>query len=290
VTRGALSAVRLSAKLSTFATERLFPIGVVRTTLPNGRTLTLWSRGDDGVSNHVFWRGWDGYEPATTPLFYRLARRSAVTLDLGANVGFYTLLAAQANPAGRVHAFEPQPTAFERLQNHLGLNQVRNAEAHPVAVGDVDGTADLFVGEAGVPVSSSLSAEYLEAVRRDGPITRREEVEAVHVRVMPIDAFVRERAVERVDLVKLDVESFEPQALRGMSETLRRDRPHVVCEVIDGAGTAGALEEILEPLGYHYYRLTEAGPIPCSTIDGHGYGEANNYLFTPLPPEQVARL
>jgi hypothetical protein len=89
--------------------------GPVRSKLPNGAVLRLWSRGDDWVSNQVFWRGWSGYEPETTPLFFHLAREAEVVLDVGAYVGFFAVLAALANPDGRVLAFEPMPDNAERL-------------------------------------------------------------------------------------------------------------------------------------------------------------------------------
>lgn len=95
--------------------RHLHRLGRVATRLPDGRVLRLWSQADDWVSNQVFWRGWQGYEPETTPLFYRLARRAHVTLDVGAHVGFFSLLAGHANAAGRVFAFEPLEKAFRRF-------------------------------------------------------------------------------------------------------------------------------------------------------------------------------
>jgi hypothetical protein len=55
------------------AIKHLPRTGPVRSRLPNGEVLRLWSRGDDWISNQVFWRGWSGYEPETTPLFFELA-------------------------------------------------------------------------------------------------------------------------------------------------------------------------------------------------------------------------
>jgi hypothetical protein len=78
--------------------KHLHRFGIVRSRLPHGRTLRLWSRGDDWIANQVHWRGWDGYEPETLPLFFRLAATARVTLDVGAHVGFFTLLAGHANP------------------------------------------------------------------------------------------------------------------------------------------------------------------------------------------------
>jgi hypothetical protein len=59
-------------------------VGHAAAQLPNGRTVHLWSRGDDWVSNQVFWRRWAGYEPETSPIFFRAAQRAAATIDVGA--------------------------------------------------------------------------------------------------------------------------------------------------------------------------------------------------------------
>src|SRR5262245_56074500 len=67
--------------------DHLHRVGTVRCRLPNGRTLRLWSRGDDWVSNRVYWRGMAGYEPESTAVFFRLATGAAVTLDVGGYVG-----------------------------------------------------------------------------------------------------------------------------------------------------------------------------------------------------------
>lgn len=75
-----------------FVVKHLHRMGTVRSQLPNGRELRLRSRGDDWVSNQVYWRGWNGYESESVPLFFRLATRASVTLDVGAYVGFYALL------------------------------------------------------------------------------------------------------------------------------------------------------------------------------------------------------
>lgn len=264
---------------SEFVIRHLHRAGTVRCRLPNGRILRLWSRGDDWISNQVYWRGWSGYEPETVPLFFRLAVSARVTLDIGAYVGFYALLAAHANPEGRVYAFEPHPGIFPRLERNVALNRLGGVRCVPSAVGDLDGTGELFHVSTAMPSSSSLSREFMEGAPHLG---------SSRVAVVTLDRFARENALPRVDLVKIDTEGTEAQVLRGMCETLRRDRPSIVCEVLPGRGAEQPLEAILHPLGYHYYLLTPAGPSPRERIEGHPVWL--NYLFTERDPDDVARL
>ncbi|HEY6329956.1 MAG TPA: FkbM family methyltransferase [Blastocatellia bacterium] len=251
--------------------KHLHRVGTVRSKLPNGATLVLWSSGDDWISNQVYWRGWDGYEEETTPLFFRMARSARVTIDVGAFVGYYSLLAAHANVSCQVYAFEPLEQIYQRLKTNVRLNSLSNVECISGAVGDTDGEAQFFHQGTNMPSSSSLSYEFMRSS------VGASEVISSSVSLITIDRFVRERAIDRVDLVKIDTESTEPQVLRGMALTLRKDRPAIFCEVLQGRGTEHDLEEILGPLGYRYYLLTDRGPVERERIQGDP--RWLNYLF-----------
>jgi FkbM family methyltransferase len=276
VARGALSPIGLR---SAFVVKHLHRVGTVQRRLPNGRTLSLWSRGDDWVSNQVYWKGWDGYEPETAPVFFELATRAAVTIDVGAYVGYYTLIAAHANPAGRVHAFEPLPRIHERLLRNIELNRLDNVLCIACAVGDTDGEAQFYHVPAGLPSSSSLSLDFM---RSSG------EFVSSTVPVVTLDRYVADRDIPKVDLLKIDTETTECQVLRGMRTTLERDRPDILCEVLRGRGTEEALEETLGPLGYHYYHLTPQGPMQRDHIAGDPVWL--NYLFSTGDPSVLSRL
>jgi FkbM family methyltransferase len=275
--RGALS---LCGARWEWAIRHLPRSGRVRARLPDGSTLVLWSRGDDWVSNQVFWRGWAGYEPETAPLFRRLAARSRVTVDVGAHVGFYALLAGLANPSGRVFAFEPMRLARERLRRHVVLNRLGNVECLPHAVGDRDGETELFFPRGNpLPCSAGLSAAFYAPWA--------EAMDRMPVPCTTLDSFVQERRLEAVDLVKIDVEGAEPAVLRGARETLERYRPDIVCEVLGGTGSCDGLAEILSPLGYSFHLLTPQGPARRAGPEPHP--DWMNYLFTARGLEELER-
>jgi FkbM family methyltransferase len=260
--------LRLRGSAFEWSVRHLHRVGSVTARLPNDRVLRLWSRGDDWISNQVYWRGWAGHEPETTTVFFRLAERSAFTIDIGAYVGYYALLAAHANPGGRVLALEPLPAVHARLARHVSLNRLANVECFMAAAGAREGTASFYHQAHGLPTSSSLSQEFM---------AQAADLVATEVPVVTVDGLVRERQVERVDLVKIDTESTEPDVLEGMRETLGRDRPALVCEVLKGRGAEERLAPILEPYGYRFYLLTPDGPERRSRIEGHPTWL--NYLF-----------
>lgn len=248
---------------------RHFPrVGVVRAALPNGRSLIMWSRGDDWIPSQIYWRGWSGYEPETAEVFFRLAERSRVILDIGAHVGYYTLLAAHANPLGTVVALEPMSPIYERLRSNVERNGLRNVRCLAIAAGSRNETADFFSFE-GLPFASSLSDRFTQSAGL--PRSR------TSVQVARLDDIVRQLGLATVDLVKIDVESSEPQVLEGMEDTIRLFHPAIVCEVLAGWDTGTRIKDILGRHGYRSFALTKDGPLETEALEGHS---ERNYLFT----------
>jgi len=265
-------------------------VGLVEHRLPNGRTLRLWTEDDDLIPNVVFWGGWDRFEQETVAPFFRLASISSVTFDVGAHIGLLTLLAAHANSKGRVYSFEPMPATYERLQLNVALNGLANVECVGRAVGEVEATAELFYNTGiALPGEASLRRDCTEAFQR---FCAAGEIQQMPVPVITLDRFVMERNLSRVDLVKLDIEGAEPEALRGMRDTLRRDHPILICEVLKGFGTEQPLEDLLASNGYRYYLLSPQGPVQRDQIEGQpdGQWELRNYLFTTLSHHEITQL
>lgn len=306
--RNALRAIRRSQPFNSIATSalrrgfravhidpglvsrKLRRVGLVEDRLPNGRTLRLWTQDDDLIPNEVFWRGWCGFEPETMVLFFHLASRARVTMDVGAHVGLFALVAGHASPASRVYAFEALPAVCERLRQNVERNGLTNVEVVGRAVGAVEKTAEFFYSTGiGLPGESSLRRDCTEQFMR---FSSEGEIAKTEVQVISLDSFAREKGIIGVDLVKIDTEGTEPQVLRGMAEILARSRPAIVCEVLRGFDTERELEEVLAPYGYAYYLLGPLGPERRSRIEGQPEDRwgLRNWLFTTLSPEEVARL
>lgn len=232
--------------------------GHVCTRLPDGQWARFWSQGDDNIASRIYWREWHGIEPEQTLLFERLARRSRLTIDVGAHVGFYTIIAALSNPAGRVYAFEPLRATFERLTRNIGLNDLANVEAHNVAVGNEDGPVQLVHPITDhIPSSASLSRGFME--------TTGFGLIASTVRSVRVDTLIPETRYRECDLVKLDTETTEAAVLSGMSGILLAARPSIFCEVLP-AVDASAITNLLAPMGYRFFLLTESGAQERDTV------------------------
>lgn len=269
VTNVLRAGLRGMGRQSPWVIKHLPRSGVVSVDLPNEDRLRLWSHGDDWISTQIFWRGIGGYEPETVPVFFRLAEQASVTIDVGAYVGYFTAMAALAQPAGRVIALEPAAETFHRLMRNVSLNRLSNVECRNVAAGSVPGRAELHHMPGGMSMAASLDPRHLAPW--DHMTTT--------VTVVPVDDLLAELEVGRVDLMKIDVEATEAEVLEGARRMLSRDHPHIICEVL-GDATGKRLAEILEPLGYRFFELTIGGPRQRPELSSR---DARNYLCTCLP-------
>jgi FkbM family methyltransferase len=249
---------------------RLPRSGPVTVEVPGGPTFRMWSRGDDNIATRLFWRGFEGFEPETAMMFARLARGAGVVLDVGAHVGYFSLLAASTTPTATVYAFEPLPQVASRLKRNIRLNALTNVVHVPAAAGAENGIATLHHAAAGIPSDSTLA---------DGAFVENDAVATTTVPVIRVDDFAAERGL-RIDLMKVDTERTEPDVLHGMSATLQRDRPAIVCEVLEESSVAASLEAELSPFGYEYHLLTSAGPVHHEAIEPHPIWR--NWLFVPV--------
>jgi FkbM family methyltransferase len=149
-------------------------------------------------------------------------RRGVVSFyDIGANVGNHTLF--MAAHVDRVFAFEPFAAVRERVEEKIAINQLDNVTLFPVALGAVDEELSYFPVAGRNPGAGTLNQNHGEGFA--APIT---------VPVMNGDQFIDAHKLPKVDLIKIDVEGFEPFALRGLSHHILEDRPIILTELSDG--------------------------------------------------------
>ena len=184
-------------------------------------------------------------------VFLSQLREGFVVLDIGANVGLISLLAAKkVGKTGKVYAFEPVPKIFARLQENIALNGFNNVEPVPLALSSQKGKAMIFVAHGASSLFRRVSDEFVEV-----PTER-------------LDDFVEQEGIERVDAIKLDVEGAELHVIRGADKTIRRFKPIMMVEInpdtLKAAGTTPQeLFETIVSYGYkaHVIRKGKAVPV-----------------------------
>ncbi len=158
-----------------------------------------------GSATHGAWLG--TYEYRKQRLFALSIQPGMVVFDLGANVGFYTLVAAvRTGERGRVYAFEPVPRNLGFLRRHLGHNRVRNVEIVEAAVSNASGVAAFE--DFGDP-----------SMGRIGPAGH------LQIRTVTLDEMVLDLGLPTPDVIKIDIEGGERDALEGARRILDRRHP-----------------------------------------------------------------
>jgi FkbM family methyltransferase len=215
--------------------------------------------GERFLLEYPFSRFQPGAEAAMLTAYSDSAGQGLAVFDIGANAGIYSLVAARRG--AKVVAFEPSRAAAALMRRHLMLNDLE-AEIVEACIADQDGTIAFF--EQGSATTSSIS----ESTARTGEVELDEPVVETMRPVMQLDSYCTQAGVWP-DVVKLDVEGAEAQALRGASEWLERRQGTLFLEVhpwalaqfgtddrevMDLLATAGWGAELLEenPVTRHF--------------------------------------
>ncbi len=220
------------------------------------------------------------YETDTTAFLMRTVETEDVCIDVGANFGYFTCLMARRAWQGRTIAFEPDPRVFELLRENVFVNWSQHVvETINAAVGDVNGTITLH-RRIGRSANTSLIAAALD---EEDP-TGRPRTEELVVDCVTLDSL--SDRLQRVDLVKIDVEGAETLVVEGMQELVRRHRPTILMEWSPGQAAGGGydLDELAKLL--QSLDLSPKVILPGGETRAIGFGELagltyQNVVFSP---------
>jgi FkbM family methyltransferase len=237
-----------------YRTVRALNIKSVRALSEQGSHFELEFPEDLGWEDLAF-RG--VFETGTSRLMAKVLRKTDCVLDIGANLGWYTLIMASAVSDGQCHAFEPHPKLFQRLERHLELNgSPKNVRANQLALGDQNGAVDLYsFTELGLGHSSISHLNRSDAAKLSVPIRT-------------LDSYLHETDIKSVHLVKIDVEGAEMSVLRGAGSLWTGGAPMWVVEMNSqtarclGYEPVDLLKFLAGKADYTFYRIV------------HGWGEA----------------
>lgn len=171
--------------------------------------------------------------------FTEMIKPGFVIYDIGANIGFYSLLASKlAGPSGQCFAFEPVPRNIDRLKRNIELNQMHNVNIVPMAVSDSYRQGVFKPG-----VNDSMGTLIYDKQVQDGLIS---------VPVTTIDRFVLEDGNPPPNFIKMDIEGEEGNAIIGMREVLKKFRPYIVCE-LSGYESSSIVWDTLKDMKYEIF-------------------------------------
>jgi FkbM family methyltransferase len=215
--------------------------------LQNGGVLLL----EPGHSfTYCFYPGVDSYEPDVRLALQHLLKPGDTFIDCGANVGYFSVLAAQlVKKTGKIVSVEANPTTYSLLERNLSANRV-GIPVH-CALTTASGEVELFMPIEGGDVYSSLSS---------GGLLQGQSTKSFKVKGQALDEVIDELDLLRVDVVKVDVEGAELEVLRSGDRLLSKFRPTIVMEysTVTWSGSGAnpeKLQNLLNSHSYHIYLL-----------------------------------
>jgi FkbM family methyltransferase len=209
--------IRGIRRLSVVLPKLLLPspekVGKHQLTTIHGVALVIDPSVDKGVELSLFQTG--TYEKGTIQLLTDLLKSGSTFLDIGANIGLLSAIASKrVGPEGKVIAVEANPKTVDILRHNLALNDCTNTDIYPFALGAENGTALLY--------------ENWEVNRGGASLLSQGDAEGIEVPVRRLDELLTD---EVIDVLKIDVEGFELEVLKGGIELLKNQLPVLIIEV-----------------------------------------------------------
>lgn len=244
--KGLFSLVRMfwSPKPSVY--QHLHFKGTIRVPVPESKSFKIRHYGYQ-IENEIFWAGLSGgWEKESIKVWIKLCKNSGTIFDIGANTGIYSLVAKAVNPSSVVYAFEPVSRVFKKLKKNIELNHY---DIYPVqkAVSNFDGKAVIYDRPSdhiySVTVNKNLAAPDTEVIETT-------------ISTISLDSFIRKNAVSGIDLLKIDVETHEPEVLKGFSEYLKQYKPAMLIEILN-EDVGEKINTITSGLDYLYFNIDE---------------------------------
>lgn len=222
------------------------------------------------------------HEETTTALFKKFIKPGDVVLDLGANIGYFSLLSARlTGPTGKVFSFEPEPNNFRYLTENLKLNGYAHAHPFNIAASNESGTISLFVCEYDSGHHTIKNEKGISSYK-EGGASKEIAIEAVK-----LDQFLKDKT-DRVDFIKMDVEGAEALALEGMKELLKKNGdvtvimeffPYFISAM--GSSPERMVSMILDELGFNMFIIGHDYSMEHSDknfVQVKSYKELNSYI------------
>ncbi|MBO0321678.1 FkbM family methyltransferase [Muricauda sp. CAU 1633] len=251
---------------------KLNPSGTVKLNFSDSISIRLKANQTSYILRELYWGEPMEYE--YTSIFVELIKDIGSFWDVGANIGYYSILACVYNPKIKVHAFEPSLGPKFYLNENIAINNVGNQViVHSQALSLESGKIAFYeVVNPKFPKILNLSGEHNMGTKKG---LNSKEVIVESIRMDDID-----NHPQAVELIKIDVEGAEVMVLKGGLKLLQKDRPIVICEVLYNQNEA-ELESVMEDLNYLYYAHMKNGLMEIGTLKRKKDNGIRNVFFVP---------
>lgn len=248
--------------------------GKIRLKLGNGLSFRL-ALNESSAAHIYFWERALNYE--FTPIFMKLASRAEYFFDIGTNIGFYTAVANTVNPDINVWAFEPADGPNHYLLKNAALNGWKNTNISKIALSDKNGEVTFFEGKR--PKYRYLKY-HLSGIGATENTHNLPDMISYKVKTQTLDDFVKEHAVRRIDIIKMDTEATEHFILSQGYNSLRLFRPIIICEVLFGK-VEKEIEQHILAVDLKMFEQIQDQLIPVDTLTKFNDNKERTFFFVP---------
>lgn len=199
------------------------------------------------VENEIFWNGiFNGWEKVSLSIWAELCENSNTIFDIGANTGVYALLAKTINPNANIFAFEPVERVYEKLITNNRLNGY-NINCIKKAISNYNGEATIY--------DKNTEHIYSVTVNTDTSFNKENSI-PTKIETIRLDSFIKSTQISKIDLLKVDVETHEVEALEGFGKYLKKYEPTFIIEILNDKIAKG-IQELISDIDYSYYVIDE---------------------------------
>lgn len=204
--------------------------------------INLWLGGNSSIDQGIIASG--RWENETTQLFTQLINQNDTVIDIGANIGYYsTLFSKLVGPKGKVIAFEPTNYYYKLLNENISVNVLNNIEVVKKGLSNISQELEIYIDES----SATLHQPF------DFYIKEKEKIS-----LTTLDNYIVSLNLDKIDLIKIDVDGHDQFVLDGAMKTIRRYKPLIIIEIshihyLEAGVTAWDFYEKLKAWGFFIY-------------------------------------
>ena len=190
--------------------------GTPRSLYRTSRGDLLWLNNTGYIDLQIIQYG--EFEQMSTAVINRLVKPGAIVLDVGANIGYYTVMMSKlVGNKGKIFAFEPTKHFLETLRRNLAVHHVKNVEVLNFGLSNLDREMTIDIGPSSATLHSPLGFDKV--------------ISNETIRLFTLVDFVREHGITRIDFIKIDIDGHEPLFFDGAWPVLDLMSPIMICEV-----------------------------------------------------------
>lgn len=254
---------------------KIYPAGKIKVNLPPVGDIYFKTNQTSFLTRELFWKGPEKFE--FTSIFIKLIKKVDVFLDVGTNIGYYSILGGKFNPNLQVIAFEPSEGPMVYARENIKINNLEAIiKVEPLALSNEAGVLDFYnVTNPKFPTIHNLSGEHNLTTSKD-----KIKYTKVKANAVILDEYVKTNKTESIDLMKIDTEGSEYLILEGAQNVLDTHRPIVICETLFNV-IEDKLEAIFIDRDYAFYNHTGTGLTKVSSIQRKEDNGVRNCFFVP---------